>query len=74
MSELPEWPQKREGATVWSEAHYHRDRAEAALARLRVLSRAVRRFMGSDLAKRHLEYGSVDALAEALAQIGDIPE
>lgn len=74
-SEIPSWPDKAWYEEYFSAGmeHYERARADAWEARCRVLDKAARRFMGSDLAKRHMEYGSIDAIAEALSTIGDLP-
>lgn len=46
----------------------------AAMQRLRILQRAAIRFMASDIANKHADYGCVDAIAEALEKVGPLPE
>jgi hypothetical protein len=47
-----------------------RDTAREQLVKLR---KAAIRFMASDIAKKHSDYGCVDCIAEALKDIGEIP-
>jgi len=53
---------------------YERALKEAYAARLRKLHKAATRFMATDLAKKHADYGCVDAIAEALEAVGDLPD
>jgi hypothetical protein len=53
---------------------YERARADCAMERLVKLRKAAIRFMASDIAKKHADYGCVDAIAEALKDIGELPE
>lgn len=62
-----------DGMTMAQIADYQSARAEAAMERLTKLRKAAIRFMASDIANKHKDYGCVDCIAEALAAIGPIP-
>jgi hypothetical protein len=75
--DMPKWPKQLTGeftlTSGWLAANYERAMKEAYAARLVKLRKAAIRFMASDIAKKHEDYGCVDAIAQALADIGELP-